>query len=275
MRLPEQIAGTEGKRFVREAVDLAASRGARVVGLGGLTAPATGGGLLLCDSAPRGVTLTNGNALTAFAVRENVIDASRVMGLGKRARVAVVGCTGSVGGAASRLIAAAGFPLCLVGRNEQRVRRTFPDVDATFAGDLRAAARADIVVLLTNDATALLEPHMVAPHTVVIDCAQPPNVPRGRYAEFAANHVIVVEGALVSIDGYAITGDLAVSEPAATFACLAETYLTARAGIRQHSVGRPSVTDALRMSDLAARLGVHVVSLESRLQPIQQIEAAS
>lgn len=264
MRLPQQVAGAEGSRFVREAVNLAASRGARVIGLGGLTAPATGGGLLLCDSLPRGVTLTNGNALTAFAVRQNVIEASSLLGLGTRARVAVVGCTGSVGGAASRLIAGAGFPLILIGRNRQRVARTFPDIAADYADDMSAASRADVIVLLTSDPTAVLDPRSLRRGAIVIDCAQPPNIVRSRYATFTENGIAVVEGALVSIDGYAITRDISVSEPGTTFACLAETYLFARAGIREHSVGRPTVEQAWRMAKLAERFGIDVVSLERR-----------
>ena len=275
MRLPEQVAGAEGSRFVHEAAAVAVSRGTRVIGLGGLTAPATGGGLLLCDALPRGVTLTNGNALTAFAVRENVVEASRLLGLGTRARVAVIGCTGSVGGAASRLIAGAGFPLILVGRNRQRVTRAFPDIDGDYAGDMSAVSRADIVVLLTSDPAAVLDPHSLRPGAIVIDCAQPPNVLPRRYAAFGECDVVVVEGALVTIDDYATTRDISVSEPGTTFACLAETYLFARAGIREHSVGRPTVGQALRMATLADRFGIAVAPLERRVVRTTAQEVAS
>src|SRR5262245_55447606 len=52
MCLPHQIMRRAGQRAVIRAAQLAAERGARVVGLGGLTAPATGGGALLLPHLP-------------------------------------------------------------------------------------------------------------------------------------------------------------------------------------------------------------------------------
>ena len=67
--------------------------------------------------------LTNTNAYTAVLVQANVHEAAADLGLGSGARVAVIGCTGSVGVPASRLLADDGFPLVLVGRTVERVRR--------------------------------------------------------------------------------------------------------------------------------------------------------
>jgi predicted amino acid dehydrogenase len=268
MRLPEQLGGPDGKHAIREGVDLAVSRGAAVIGLGGLTAPVMGGGLLLADRVPRNVTLTNGNALTAAVVRTNVLEAARRIGLGTRARVAVIGCTGSVGGAATRLIAMEGFPLTLIGRNAQRVARCFPDVAGESTGDLDRARSADIVVVLTNDATATLEAAQLKPGAVVIDCAQPPNIARPRQEELACKGASIAEGGLVFIDSYAITGDLAPGVHGATFACLAETFLFARAGIRVHSIGRPEVEQSLRMERLARRNGVAAAALTFAAAPL-------
>jgi hypothetical protein len=50
--------------------------------------------------------------------------------------------------------------------------------------------------------------------------------------------------------------------PGATFACLAETYLMAREGMREHSVGAPAPEFALRLEQVAARHGVRPARLD-------------
>ena len=264
-RLPEEMGGAEAVRSVADAARVAIHRGARVVGLGALTSPATGSGLrLLGDLAP-GVTVTTGNALTAAVVRTNVLEAAAQLGLGSDARVAVVGCTGSVGGAASRLLADRGFRLSLVGRTQARVRTLLGDLRGAEPADAPAAlAGSDVIVLLTSAPDARVLPDHVRPGTVVIDCAQPANVDRDDLDAFADRGVAVVEGALVTIPGYTCGFDFRLSRPGAAFACLAETYLFAREGLREHSVGRATVEQALRMERLAERRGIEAAPLGRR-----------
>ena len=61
---------------------------ARIVNLYAPAITATGSGLSLPDVLLRGVTVTNGNALTAAIVRDNVVDAAAIAGCGTAARVA-------------------------------------------------------------------------------------------------------------------------------------------------------------------------------------------
>jgi len=267
-RMPEQLAATGGALAVAEAAALAAGRGARVIGLGALTAPATGGGVRLLHDLPPGVTVTTGNAYTAAVTHHNVLEACAAFGFPGGARVAVLGCTGSVGGAACRLLAEDGFELVLIGRNVKRVRHLLGDLTprASVHGDLDAARCADLVLVVTGDPTARLTPDLVKPGAVVIDVAQPANVSPEAIPDFRRRGVTVVQGGLVRIDGYSCTYDLRLPDPACTFACLAETYLFAREGIREHSVGRPDVRAARRMAGIAARHGV-------RPEPLRFVEA--
>jgi predicted amino acid dehydrogenase len=258
MRLPEEIAAAAGRQAVEEGVRLQVDRGAKFIGLGGLTAPATAGGRTLLAALPAGVTLTNGNAYTAAVARHNVVEACAALGLPRPARVAVVGCTGSVGAAVSPLLAAAGFELILVGRSAQRARTLLGSLvgDAVFSGDLASLHDADVVLVLTSDESAKLCPDLLSPGAVVVDITQPRNIPPEDYAEFARRGVEVVEGGIVRIPGYTCTYDLNVPSPGDTFACLAETYLFSREGIREHSVGRPTADLALLMERLAHRHGI-------------------
>ncbi|TMK37794.1 MAG: hypothetical protein E6G66_19305 [Actinobacteria bacterium] len=154
MRMPDELLAGSGGRSVIEGLEVALARGAPVIGLGALIAPATAGGARLLRHLPDGVTLTNTNAYTAVVVRANVHEAAAALGLGPRAQVAVIGCTGSVGVPASRLLAADGFRLVLVGRTVERVRRHLGDLEggARVAAGLDSAQGSDVVVLLTRAA---------------------------------------------------------------------------------------------------------------------------
>jgi fatty aldehyde-generating acyl-ACP reductase len=255
-KLPEAIATPDGSRAVAAAVDLAIERGARVIGLGALTAPATAGGRSLLKRLPPGVTLTNGNGLTAAVVRRNVLEAAGA--LGTAARVALLGATGSVGDALARLLVDDGFEPLLVGPAEDRVRRQFEDVlDRVEVGaGLACLGDADVVVALTSAPDALLTPAAVAPGACVVDVAQPRNVPEAGREAFEASGVRVVRGGSVRIPGYSCGRDFALASARDSFACLAETYLLAREGLREHSVGRPAPAWARRIERIAERHGV-------------------
>lgn len=258
MRRPEDMLQAGATKAVVEAVKLSADRGAKVIGLGALTSPATGGGLRVLKHLPSTVTVTNGNAYTAAIVRTNVLDAARSLGLGRPPRVAIVGCTGSVGGAASRLVAESGADLILVGRTVQKIRGLLPDLvaHARCSDSLVDARDADIVVLLTSDPSALLRPGHVRHGTIVLDFAQPANVQPDVQRLFEQAGVPVEEGGKVRIPNYSCSFDLDLGDRRDTIACLAETYLFACEGIREHSVGRPTVEFAKRMEAVAERRGV-------------------
>jgi fatty aldehyde-generating acyl-ACP reductase len=256
MRKPQTMMRPLAVREVIKGVELALRRKSSVIGLGALTAPATGGGLSLLRMLPKGITLTNGNAYTAAVVRQNVVETSKLLGLNKRARVAVIGCTGSVGVPASHLLAREGFELILVGRSAKRAQHHLRNIvgNVTFAGGMTALHNVDIIVLLTSDPSAKLLPEHVRSGAAIIDCAQPANVTSPE--TFQLKQVILIEGGIVRIPNYSSSADLGLSDVRDTFACLAETYLFAREGIREHSVGRPRAELALRLEKIAERYGI-------------------
>jgi len=210
-------------------------------------------------------TLTNGNAYTAAVLWRNVQDIAQQMRMRNLAQVAVLGCTGSVGAPLSRLLVDNDFRVVLIGRRLDRVRALFRDLAgrAVFAEDMAALKDAEIVVVLTNDDSALIHPHHVRPGTIIIDSAQPANIPLMEYHNFRARSVSVVQGGLVKIPGYYCTYDFDLPDSDSCFACLAETYLFAREGIREHSAGRPSVSLALRLDRAAERHSIVPLSLKT------------
>lgn len=256
--MPWEILHLKGRRGIVEAVEVAVGRGTPVIGLGALTSPATRGGASLVPLVPRGVTVTTGNAYTAAVAYRNAMEALSALSDRSSCRVAVVGCTGSVGVATARLLDRAGLDLILIGRAEQRVHRELPDLAprSRVSADRRDVGDADVVLLLTGDPAAQLEPDMMRPGSIVLDLAHPFNIPPVRFGEFRARDVRVTQAGLVDIPGYSSTTELRLPDRHCTLACLAETYLFAREGIREHSVGHASVELALELEDIAGRYGV-------------------
>jgi predicted amino acid dehydrogenase len=257
-KMPERIIFAEGREQIEEAVRVAAHRGASVIGLGALTAPATRGGLTLVPSLPKRVTLTTGNAFTAAVARRNVVEASEALGLGPDALVAVVGCTGSVGVAASRLLHLAGHRLVLIGRSLTRVHKELADLvpHATVSNSLADAANADILLLVTGDPTARVPVDLPKPGSVVLDLAHPVNIERADYPAFARRDVQVVQGGLLRVPGYHCTTEMHLPDRHSALACLTETYLFAKAGITEHSVGPAAVALALELEEIAKEYGI-------------------
>ncbi len=254
--LPKDMFTNLANRKIIEALELARQRGAKTVGLGGLTSSATAGGKSLLTYAD-GMTLTNGNAYTAATVASQVTEAAHILGLHRPIKVGIFGCTGSVGIPATRLLAEAGFELILVGRNEIRVQNLFGDLtDSTLSGDPSILRQADIVVLLTSGGEAGLRESDISDSTIVLDFAQPANLSGEFHKAVQGRNITVMEGGLVTIPGYRNTVDWGLIHPESTFACLAETVLFAREGLRSHSVGRPSLEFVRRIERVAKRHGV-------------------
>jgi predicted amino acid dehydrogenase len=254
--LPHDVMSTRGRQEIARAAQIAVGRGAKVIGLGALTAPATAGGEWLRDQVGDRVTITNGNAYTAAVLRRNVLDGIAHLSPNRRPRVAVIGCTGSVGAVLSRLLATAGLDLLLIGRKKEKVAQVLGDLSSAECSEsIDDAVSADVVVTLTSAASAKITPRCLRRGALVIDAAEPANVSDADARAWAA-HATVVRGARVKIPSYHCSYDFGLADPADTFACLAETYLCARDGIREHSVGTPDPAFAERLDRTGLRHGV-------------------
>jgi fatty aldehyde-generating acyl-ACP reductase len=235
----------EGRRRVSRAVDRAAALGADVVGLGALTATVTAGGITLRERTD--IAVTNGNAFTAAIVEDQIrMLLPHVSSKTSRPHVAIVGATGSVGTAVTRLLArdSAGARLTLIARTAPRLEALAAsvagDVDVATAQSIDAVGDADLVVLLTASADTLLGPEHLAPGAVVLDATQPRNTSPGLAA--ARPDVLVVDGGIVSIPTLRLVGGEIGLPDGRSYACFAETAILALTGHTGHfSLGNPSL----------------------------------
>ena len=237
---------------IDQAIDLAVSRGATILGLGALTAPATAGGAKLRRRTDIGVT--NGNAYTA-AVTATAVQRIAA-GMPTRPVVALVGANGSVGTAVARLLGRdAGIQeLVLVGRTPAALAALSGDLGATWSTDMAACRRADLVVLMTSATGAVLTSEHLKLGAVVLDDTQPRNSSPTLASE--RPDVTILDGGVVATPGLHRRGHGIGIEVDTSFACLAESSLLALADHRGHgTIGRPSLEQVDRVQSLAHRFG--------------------
>jgi predicted amino acid dehydrogenase len=237
-------------RRIDQAIDLAVSRGATILGLGALTAPATAGGAKLRRRTDIGVT--NGNAYTA-AVTATAVERIAA-GMPERPVVALVGANGSVGTAVARLLgrSAAVQDLVLVGRTPAALAALSGDLGATWSTDMAACRSADLVVLMTSATGAVLTADHLKLGATVLDDTQPRNSSPTLATE--RPDVTILDGGVVSTPGLDRRGYSIGIDDAASFACLAESSLLALSGHHGHgTIGRPSLEEVDRVQSLAHR----------------------
>jgi len=117
-----QMPFTESNEIIREAVELAHERGAKLVGLGAFTSVVTGGGLSIADKCA--TALTTGNLFTVSTTFDGIQQVLQQQAKSLRnTRVAVIGANGSIGRAMSMLLAKQARQLILIG-NASRPRQS-------------------------------------------------------------------------------------------------------------------------------------------------------
>ncbi len=296
---PEEVAGyiimvPEGARSMLErgrskvmpkieaAVDLAVELGCGVVGLGALTATIAKGGQLLRKRTDIGVT--NGNAFTAWMTYrglERILDQFPT----HNPSIAFVGATGSVGASVVDLVAKSELStdITLVARNVPRlealadkVRRTDPWMNVVTATDINAVREADVVVLMTSSADALLKSEHLKPGAIILDDTQPRNTDPALSRE--RPDVLIVDGGLVSIPGVQVNAHIGLPQ-GHSYACLAETMLLGLAGHTGHfSIGTPGseeISTVARHADRYSHFGFDLAHLRSFNNLIDPIEVAT
>lgn len=234
------------RKKILAAVKKAREKGCQLVGLGALTAPLTGGGLLLKNKVD-GVSITNGNALTAGVTVKAV---ERLLGLfpyqRDKVKIAVVGATGSVGAGVSKFLAKQGFDLLLIGnpdsvpegasldfQNNPGLKQLYDSLLPLYnslAADnhhLSASLKmedlqdSDIVLVTTSAAKTLIKRKHLKKGAIVYDDTQPRNTdPQLQYVD----DVLILDGGWLMAPGLDITVNIDLPAEHA-YACLVETFL--------------------------------------------------
>lgn len=207
--------------------------GVEIVGLGSLTSPIVGGGAAIVGK--HNMYVTNGNALTAAMTIAGIREVSKIKNLNlSRSTIAVIGATGSVGQAVSRILVRDEHiaKLILVGKTPKHLNELQEKIDEIKNGSeiiitasMDDIKTADLVIVATSASGAIVQKDHLKQGAIVYDVTQPQNVPRSIREE--RPDVLVIDGAIVELPpetGYRF--DLGIPKGTA-FACMAETMIIA------------------------------------------------
>src|SRR5260370_10423809 len=143
---------------ILKAIDIGVELGAQVAGLGAFTGVVGDGGVTIAERAP--IPVTTGNSLTIAAGVRSLFRAADEMAIDSReATGAVIGATGSIGGACVELIAPPPGHVILVARNETRLRKVHESIapplpcGPSFTHDIPPAVRRARLVLTATAST--------------------------------------------------------------------------------------------------------------------------
>jgi fatty aldehyde-generating acyl-ACP reductase len=278
--LPEQMIEFPREEVyarILKAIEIGVELGAEVAGLGAFTAVVGDGGVTINERSP--IPVTTGNSLTIAAGLASFFRGAAEMGVDPaEATVAVVGATGSIGGAAVELIAPRAKHVILVARNETRLRRFHDDVagrlgcESSYTTDLSAAVRrADLILTATSSTLDVIQPEDLRPGAVVCELSLPHDVSRRVATE--RPDVLVTEGGNMAVPGNprfermrepGTEFDLNLP-PGTALACMSETMVLALEGrLEPFTLGRGiDVKKVIEIDEMAARCGFTLAGMRA------------
>jgi len=244
------------RRKIIQAARLAKKSGAKIIGLGGLTASMSRGGLDVVENVK--INVTTGHAYTAHNVSQNLFALMDRFGSSREeVLVAIVGAAGSIGSSTAQVVAREGFKRILlveVERKKDAVQKLIPileglnpDIDVRVSHSIEDIRDADFVVTATNTPEALVRSHHLKSGAVVIDDAQPSDVAP---EVLLRPDVLVVEAGVVHTPAIRTHFDFNLKGKNDTFCCMAELLILAAHGWDDHyTIAR---TDLKRVDTIAS-----------------------
>lgn len=248
------------------SVQLAETLGADIVGLGAFTKIAGDRGVSLAQRV--GVPITTGNSYTTATAVQGTIRAAERMQIDlHQARAAVIGATGSIGRAATFLLAQHVHHLTLVSRTEADLKALAADlhsvnpaVQIDWTTEIPEAVHpADIVVAVSSATGAIVAPEDLKPGCVVTDVARPRNL--SRVVMEQRDDVLVLDGGVIQVPGP--DADMGFDfgfPPKMVEACMAETMILALEGRLECFTLGPTI-DVARVEEIQALGEKHGFSL--------------
>jgi predicted amino acid dehydrogenase len=125
-----------------------------------------------------------------------------------------------------------------------------------IATDYAAIREADIIVTVTSDLGAIIQPHHLQPGAVVLDVARPRDVSRKVIEE--RDDVLVIEGGMVAVPGADLDFGFDFGfPPRMAYACMAEAMILAlESRYENYSLGRDlSIKQVQEIEALGAKHG--------------------
>lgn len=276
--LPEEVV----LKKIIQAGKMAEELGANIVGLGAFTSVVGDAGITIAKNL--NIAVTTGNSYTVATALEGTRAAVRLMGKElTNSNVAILGATGSIGAACTKILARDGAgSITLVARNQERLSelaqdlRMYTSAPVTISSDVKSSLKnADIVLAVTSSVDCLIEPEDLKTGAVVCDVSRPRNVSVD--VSRKRKDVLVIEGGIVRVPGNVNFG-FNFGFPAQTaYACMAETMILALEGRYENfSLGREfSIEQIDEITQLAKKHNFHLAGFRNAEQEVTELDIAN
>ncbi len=252
--------------------------GARIVGLGALTAVVGDAGRRVAEQLS--IPVTTGNSYTVATAIEGTRRALQYMGYDVQdVNLAVVGATGSIGQICATIMAREVRQLTLVGRDMLRLEalrdRILVDsgVSSHICTDLSSVlGDCEAVITVSSAVDAIVEPEYLKSGAVVCDVARPRDVSERVAA--TRDDVLVIEGGVVSVPGEPDFGFNFGVPSDSCMACMAETIVLAmEERYESYSLGRDlTVRQVEEIDRLATKHGFALSGFRAFEREVSQDE---
>ena len=247
----------------------AAKMGAKIIGLGAMTAVVGDAGITVARNLD--LAVTTGNSYTVATALQGTEKAAELMEIDlDKAEVAVLGASGSIGSACARILARRVNYLTLIARTLPPLEKVAENIknDCGLAVKVtsntkEALRNADIIVAVSSAADSLIEPDDLKPGAVVCDVARPRDV-SVRVAQ-QRDDVLVIEGGAVEVPGNVNFNFNFGFPPNLSYACMAETMILALENRYENfSLGREMTVEQIdEISALAVKHGFKLAGFRS------------
>lgn len=231
--LPDQILDHDPRFVIEKVCDaarVAEKLGIKLLGLAAYISLVGKRGSLVAKRVS--VPVTTGTAYTIATAYDAALYAAERVGIQLRTcSAAIIGATGTIGGACSVMLSAQVSQLILVARNKQRLAdlaislKCDVEILKTTDDPNEAVRGADVVICCTNSPTALIGVDSLKPGSVVCDVSQPHNISSEVVEQ--RKDVLVIDGGVVKPPGDVNFNFNFGLAPGLAFACMAETMILA------------------------------------------------
>lgn len=251
--------------------------GAKIIGLGAYTSIAGDRGITVAKQLD--VPVTTGNTYTVATAIEAVKLAANKLGLRlSENNLAIIGATGSIGKACTKMLAPEARKTTLVARNELKLKEFADSLQKSknmkrisYSTDInKTLSETQIVITVSSAIESIIDVQSLQPGSIVCDVARPRDV--ARQVNKIRDDVLVIEGGLVRVPGtLELNFDLGLP-PRTVYACMAETMiLTLEGKYENYTLGKEvSLKKVKEIQKLARKHGFKLAGLRYLQEEINE-----
>jgi predicted amino acid dehydrogenase len=266
---PSRMFELPKKRVYRKIIEtgrIAEKLGAQILGLGAFTSVVGDAGLTVARTLD--IPVTTGDSYTVSIAVKTLEVAAKKMEISLRdASAAVVGATGAIGRICAELLAEKVAELYLIARRPERIqelRARLQDrnvrVRLHTSTDLSVLPQARLILTVTSDQNAIIQPEHLKAGSLLCDLARPRDVSY-EVAE-SRDDVLVIDGGMVDLPGEVNFNFDFGLPPGKAYACMAETVTLALEGyFEDYSLGKEIKRD--QVEEITAMADKHGLKMSS------------